>query len=201
MLSEWQLELPGVDHTESRRPFLKREATLSGPYDTGRIERAALNESTPFVLLNAESSDAGSPNYASAYAACIAAIHKATGAKVAAYWHFHWGQFNAAKRWANCRDAFRQARAWPSHIVVSGHWRVSRQVADLVRRVELEIAQVRRIEPYAPIAVLTCPYRYLSDDKVQPMRPVQMNMLHKVLLGRGYDIVNWYEPKHMEGRN
>jgi hypothetical protein len=203
MLSEWQLEIPGVVYTSDgpRRPFLKGHDTLPGPYDTGRLERSAAKkqptgEQVELVLLNTESTDAGSVNFTAALAESIRAIHKATGAKVTPYWHFHWGKADARTRWNRCRAAFAEAGAWPSHIVVSGHWRDARQVKDLIDRIEAEIAVIRAIEPYAPIAVLTCRWRY-ADKRLE--HDVVMAELSRRIAAMGCDEIQWLEAKHATG--
>jgi hypothetical protein len=176
------------------RPAIRKDkATLyaldDNDLDTGRPVMEAQKARTPFVLLNAESRDAGSPEYAQAVAATARAIRDATGAKFAVYNHFGWERPDAGERWLNMCRAYAHYGVAPEFVLTTAHWR-GRSRKQVLAGVEMDTKIIRQVEPGMTVGALVCPYDYAT----RTLRLRDTDALTKLLWKRSIPVARWYEP-------
>lgn len=171
----------------------KDEATLVStkdqPFNAWRPAMEAKKERTPFVLLNAESRDAGSNSYADAVAATAQGIQRATGAQFAVYNHFGWERPDACRRWRNMQRAYSEFGVSPMFLLTTAHWR-GRSRREVIAGVEMDIKIIQQVEGVMPVGALVCPYDYST----RKLRLRDTDALTKLLWKRSIPVVRWYEP-------
>jgi len=191
---------PGVMLNESAmaeingKPAIRKGAATMlaadpGQISTARAEMEARKEGAPFVLLNAESRDAGSLAYAQAVAATARGIQNATGARFAVYTHFGWERPDAQERWSTMLREYRRFGVFPMFLLTTAHWR-GRSRKQVLAGVEMDIKIMRQVERTMPIGALVCPYDYST----RKLRIRDTDALAKLLWKRSIPVVRWYEP-------